>query len=154
MRLSICRAHVSLTGIMKYQRLHICVFARNFAAEVDVKTICGAYHAERWTLSCFMLCDGSPNVPARASIRVPFRTSELVSGRQFWEHSPYCLNYRQTDSTALFFFLSMWMFLSWLMSSGLFWADWIHQINNRHDVLSDTLQEQQTFLQGFCLVGG
>lgn len=37
MRVSICRAHVSLTGIMKYQRLHICVFARTFAAVVDVK---------------------------------------------------------------------------------------------------------------------
>lgn len=42
-------------------------------------------------------------MPARASIRVPFRTSELVSGRQFWEHSLHCLNYRQTDSSALFF---------------------------------------------------
>lgn len=154
MPVSICRAYVSLTGIMKYQRLHFCFFTLPFCSwdgREKLAHICGAHHVEWWILRCVLsyvplFLQGLP----LESLSEPLgRFSDMW----FWEHEPYRLHYRQTDSTP---------FVPPFFPCGCFCLDSCHlgyseQIgfikSTTHDVLSDTMQELQTFLQGFCSIG-
>lgn len=85
MPVSICSAHVSLAGILKYQRLPFSFFALTFAAEVDVKKVpTSAAHTlqseELLAGLCWHTGGGSQTLPAGTFFRVPFRTSGPVFG--------------------------------------------------------------------------